>query len=125
MAKLTAQAIFDRVAKHLLRQGRRSWSTEAGGCAYRGNDGDKCAVGCLILDREYDEAMENRPVCELLDKGALPMRLAPHVGLLTILQMAHDGCDDQHFVPAILARLRNIATDHGLKRAVLRGYRVR
>ena len=51
------QAAFEHVAMHLLRQGKKSlrW----GHCAYRGDDGLKCAVGCLISDEDYDPAMDN------------------------------------------------------------------
>jgi hypothetical protein len=58
----TLQESFDTVVTHLLTQNARSWldtvGTE-GGCAYRGENGMKCAVGCLIDDKEYSPDLEN------------------------------------------------------------------
>lgn len=63
---MTDREIFERVRAHLLKQNARSGivvtdedgedSTE---CRYRGPDGMMCAVGCLITDEAYDEAMES------------------------------------------------------------------
>ena len=54
------QAVFDKVVKHLLTQKRRSESKR--GCAYRGEDGAMCAVGCLISDKAYDPEIEGHSV---------------------------------------------------------------
>jgi hypothetical protein len=51
------QEIFDKVAKHLLTQNRQAKGKT--GCAYRGDNGDKCAIGCLIPDEDYGPKMEN------------------------------------------------------------------
>jgi hypothetical protein len=40
--------VFERVRDHLLRQMGTSYMH--GTCAYRGEEGLSCAVGCLILD---------------------------------------------------------------------------
>lgn len=45
---MTAQEIFEKVAKHLLTQGCRA--EVMGSCKYLTGDGLKCAVGCLIPD---------------------------------------------------------------------------
>lgn len=43
------QEIYDKVCKHLAKQKTRAMNDGAGGgCAYRADDGKKCAVGCLI-----------------------------------------------------------------------------
>ena len=49
------QEVFDRVARHLLTQRRKSMIERSAGpvCAFRGVDGTKCAIGCLIPD-QYD-----------------------------------------------------------------------
>lgn len=54
---MTNQEIFDKVATHLLTQGKRS-ETVAGDCAYRGADGTKCAAGVLIADEFYRPEFE-------------------------------------------------------------------
>ncbi len=68
-------------------------------CAYRGVDGDMCAVGCLLADDEYNPGMENNSVMELADlfgttgmfrNLALPERLIPHAKMLEALQDLHD-----------------------------------
>ena len=93
------QTIFDRVAAHLLAQGRPSLSaTRLGVCAYRGENGLRCAVGCLIDDAHYSEALEGysvelgdvlRAVKSSLGLGLQP--LAPRTAdLLGDLQLLHD-----------------------------------
>jgi hypothetical protein len=54
---LSNQEIFDKVSKHLLTQMKKSMSGET--CLYRGPNGLKCAIGALIPDEFYDEAMES------------------------------------------------------------------
>ena len=53
---MTNQETFDRVAEHLLKQDAKS--LRHGACAYRGDAGFKCAVGCLISDDEYGPGIE-------------------------------------------------------------------
>lgn len=62
---MTAQVLFDTVADHLIAQGRKSMRVNDGGrrlCAYRGDDGCKCAIGVLIPDADYTEAMEGSSI---------------------------------------------------------------
>jgi hypothetical protein len=87
--KLTQQVVFDTVTAHLLNQMVPSKLKE-GVCAYRGAGGLQCAVGCLISDDEYDPAMEDMTVLDLLETGQLPKRLEEHVEFLSELQMIHD-----------------------------------
>lgn len=85
---MEAQEIFDKVTRHLERQGRRA--TIGGTCAYRGVMGTKCAIGVLIEDREYSCEMEGKAAVELWDEGLLPGRYGPHIDLLDYLQHIHD-----------------------------------
>lgn len=85
------QEIFNTVARHLLTQMKRSLHGQ-GKCAYRGDDGLKCAAGCLIPDAKYDVTFEG--------KSALSSTLAKtwkelgysciDVDLITDLQRLHD-----------------------------------
>ena len=50
------QTWFDTAARGLLAQGQRS--RKLGFCAYRGDDGKKCAIGFLIPDDRYEVGME-------------------------------------------------------------------
>ena len=105
----TKQEIFDHVAKHLLAQGTASLKENLTNgelsCAYRGDGGSMCAVGCLISDDEYHPDMEGTGVGALFDKekvsyptsGPLGVGilgpdhpLAEHVPLLEDLQQIHD-----------------------------------
>ena len=59
---MNRQEIYNTVAKHLLTQGVASRIERGPGtipaCMYRGPNGTKCAVGCLISDDEYKPELE-------------------------------------------------------------------
>ena len=91
------QTIFDRVAAHLLAQGRPSLSDiRLGACAYRGEDGLRCAVGCLIDDAHYREdteghSVQHRDVVQAVKNSLGLQHLAPRTAdLLGDLQHLHD-----------------------------------
>jgi len=67
----TDEEVFNYVKEFLLEQGEKSYSTKYG-CAYRGEDNRKCAIGCLILDEFYDEEFE----------GGLPNNIQSSKGYL-------------------------------------------
>lgn len=107
---MNKQQIFDTVVNHLAAQGKRAmrnmyaaekpdWfqdgSTEQMSCAYRGENGAKCAVGCLIPDYMYDPSMEGCTVNTLVDMEKIPTDLLPHINLLTDLQQAHDWAESR------------------------------
>ena len=53
--------VFNKVEAHLLAQGVRSIrKSKMYMCAYRGEGGLRCAVGCLIKDEFYHEDLEGR-----------------------------------------------------------------
>jgi hypothetical protein len=110
--RLYARGIFERCITHLLAQGRRSMvqlasdhaSRKKEACAYRGDDGLMCAVGCLIADEFYDAAsMESKSfdansVRHALRKSGVELDIRWYVGpycysmrsLLEKLQRLHD-----------------------------------
>jgi hypothetical protein len=108
---MNAQEIFDTVAAHLAKQGRPAVSDAAGGCAYRGDDGAKCAVGCLILDEEYSSKMEG-----LLISQVAPERLRSFLPLLENLQEAHD---ESMTGAEVLRVLKATAERHDISPAIL------
>jgi len=132
MINLTKQETFDKVAVHLIKQGKQSVSGYSGGCAYRGDNGLRCAVGALIPDDLYDDEMDNEGIGigSLCDENTgpygpkfpiFPRRL---FNLLQALQMAHDECDidtlDGSFdMYELIARLVEIGTRFNLKLEVL------
>lgn len=89
--------IFNYIVEHLRRQGKESKSTDHSGdqlCAYRGDGGTMCAVGCLIPDDEYRESYEGHGIHVLLSDyiphNSLYERLLPHEDMLGCLQHFHD-----------------------------------
>jgi hypothetical protein len=114
---MTAQEVFETVARHLLTQGRQSINAK-GHCAYRGAEGRMCAVGCLITDDEYAPVMDegnDGSVLGLQYKRLLPERLVGHVDLLTDLQRLHDAGASGTW----RERLTKLAHAHGLAMPVL------
>lgn len=132
---MTGQQIFDRVATHLIRQGRRS--LVAGICVYRGADGTRCAIGALIddnlmaaLNERTSGAANTMGLCSLLNDERikdlttplLPTDMTPAAGeyFLGELQDIHDNqyrCDRQMWPH----ELRRLADNYGLSAAAING----
>lgn len=107
------QDLFDRVATHLLRQGKRSMSSNGIECAYRGQNGLSCAVGCLIPDDAYHQGLEGLTATAKSIQDGLPFSV--NVDLLQRLQDVHDTTEP----PVWRNRLRDLAQDYDLKVTVL------
>lgn len=111
MEQLTAQEIFDKVYKHfIIDKNPRSISTTGATCYYRGPNGEKCAVGILIDDKDYNEYMEGHSMENLLTIDAydyIVWRIKPqfinHLDLLSFLQVAHDQPQSKNFYEFKLA----------------------
>jgi hypothetical protein len=116
---MNAQEIFDTVVNHLAQQGTQSMTQRADdhvdragdGCAYRGDGGTKCAVGCLIPDDAYNPRMENATVISLAERKELPVDLIEHVALLSQLQEAHDWSSSRS---ELILKLSDIAGAYNL-----------
>lgn len=67
---MNRQAVYDQVKAHLLTQGKRAMN-EVEECLYRGPNGTKCAVGCLIEDEHYFPGLEFRRVHHPAVRAAL------------------------------------------------------
>lgn len=100
----TRQEIFNQVAEHLMTQGAqsviRSKNLERI-CAYRGDGGLKCAIGCLIPDDYYSPDMEGAGVFEnvallrvLITVGIYHPGNALRLRFLLDLQDVHDESFD-------------------------------
>jgi len=116
----TRQEIFNQVAAHLMTQ--KAPALIAGECRYRGLDGQKCAVGCLIEDKYYNKEFEGTVVsilrpnlprqhgllnAALLASGVDIIRTSV-VTLLSELQQLHDNVDAEYWsdeLPVIADRL--------------------
>jgi hypothetical protein len=89
LEEATAQEVFDHVVNHLRKQGQRSLDRHGHWqCAYRGDNGLKCAAGCLIADDEYDASFEGNGW-----RGLFLEKLVPeaHIALIAQLQYVHDS----------------------------------
>jgi len=126
---MTNQEIFDKVAQHLLMQGRRSVD-QRGKCAYRGKGGDRCAIGCLIPDGLYLARMEGVSVvpllmsfpalCDGIGFEVLAWRVVigfreNRAWLLDDLQRVHDA----YAVDSWAGLLREIAAQHRLSAVIV------
>ena len=97
MNDMTPQEIFDKVVNHLRAQGAKSemdHPTEGPICAYRGDGGLMCAVGCLIPDLDYDPGMEETaaPYLAIFVEWSADDRQ-----LLEDLQQVHDRTQVEHW----------------------------
>lgn len=109
---LTAQQVFDTVAKHLFEQGSASKADRK--CLYRTADGRRCAVGVFIPSEAYCLDMEVKPVDDLIDEFKdVPAiaAMSPHRDLLRSLQQAHDGLMGWYSTAHMRDALRNAAGD--------------
>jgi hypothetical protein len=86
---MTKQRIFNKVVNHLLTQGKQS--VDGDHCRYYSQNGNKCAVGCLIGKKYYRGGMEGMTVGKLIDSYKLPEYFDTHVKLLCNLQRIHDS----------------------------------
>jgi hypothetical protein len=109
---MTDQEVFDHVVDHLRRQGRQSMTPDRTGrpiCAYRGNDGLKCAVGCLIPDAAYRPDIESWEATSEMVRPILD-RLGIDPELARDLQEIHDAA----LPPQWEGRFLDLAADYGL-----------
>lgn len=131
---MTNQQIFDKVATHLLKQGAKSQqhTGEQPTCAYRGENGMMCAVGCLIKDEDYRPAFEGYGVAAIpnykeqcnfdvkfladaLSKAEIDVNSSDTVLLLSELQQLHDQTAPSEWPE----RLRYVAIDWAFNTRVL------
>lgn len=110
---MTKQETFDTVIAHLRKQGKQS--REGSRCKYRGPNGLKCAVGCLIPDEQYSEWMEDFSLLDRRDGhktevGFVVEKLGHDVDLCQRLQWIHD----EFGVEAWEERFANLAEGLGL-----------
>lgn len=112
----TKQEVFDKVLKFMRKQGKQSKSR--GECKYRGPGGLKCAVGCLITEKQ----IKTHKVVEGTQASKLPNALVREmVGsmknaewFLNDLQNAHDAAD-RNFPSEFEERMHDVAERWGLK----------
>ena len=87
---MTVQEAFETMVRHLRKQGKRSENAN-GTCLYRGPDGLRCAVGCLIPDDQYKRSLEGKAVGFITKNVPALSDIEP--GILSEMQSIHDDCD--------------------------------
>ena len=90
---MTNQELFTRVKNHLLKQRAKSIDY-TGSCMYRGENGLKCALGCLIPEKKYKLEFEGEGPSK--DSGNDAIRKAcglrkNQIDLAISLQCIHDN----------------------------------
>lgn len=92
----TKQETFDTVVAHLRNQGCKS-EDDHGNCMYRGENGTKCAAGCLIPDDAYSPTLEGSGIFqrngEMSACGTILRELGHDLHLVSELQNVHDARD--------------------------------
>lgn len=106
------QIAFDLIVNHLRKQGKRSMRRDSEGrlgCAYRGDDGSKCAIGVLIPDSDYLPSFEGHeahytPIYDILEKYGY------FFGMCFDMQVVHDSVAPKDWEKAfeIIARMYNL-----------------
>lgn len=88
------QETFDVVVEHLRKQGAKALQCveDNTACAYRGEDGMKCAVGVLIPDDKYSSSFEGLTAEDTPIKKVLA-ELGHDIPLCKALQNVHDAFD--------------------------------
>lgn len=116
---LDLQTIFDTVSNHLLTQNQTAMI--GGSCRYRGDNGLKCAVGCLISDSDYCLEIEGviikdtdvsfgKTLKNILLRNQIDMEKLEVVSLLIDLQKIHDAVEPWNWK----VRLKSVAENHRL-----------
>lgn len=111
----TAQQVFDTTLHHLRKQGTAATAQNQDGrlrCAYRGENGTSCAIGCHIPDSLYLPEYEGRRASTLPMLEALS--LAEHKPLLNMLQGLHDVALTEYGLAAWECGMKNYAGNRGL-----------
>jgi hypothetical protein len=121
MNQLTNQQVFNRVAAHLLKQGRAAINND-GLCRYRALDGEQCAFGCIIPDELYDPIIEGRPATHLLQEKLFREQLGlinVDTRLIDKLQLAHDRTLRRYSIKEWREHMRGIAVIWSLSDEIL------
>lgn len=111
---MTAQEVFDKVMQGLAAQGfERSMNTLTNSCAYRGDEGRKCAAGLLIPDAEYAAEFEGRRFNVVIGAAGSVIDILQdeHLELILALQSAHDAGTSP---TEMVENVRDVAVKYGL-----------
>lgn len=77
---------FQKVKNHLLTQNKKSMDESGSLCRYRGVNGLKCAIGCLIPDEVYYSNLEGCSFLNIIKQK----EIKPFLNHLNI-ELMHNG----------------------------------
>jgi len=86
---MTNNEAFATIVNHLWNQKVPSFGFDQS-CKYRGENGLKCAIGCLITDAEYKPEMEFKSIKTIIRNYNVPSLNGIDLDMLTDLQNVHD-----------------------------------
>ena len=92
---ITTEEIYNKVSEHLLSMKNQSVD-EKDDCVYRGPNGSKCAIGCLIKDEFYSKDLETKSIDlhgrikEAVEKSIARKLTNNETRMLAALQALHD-----------------------------------
>ena len=94
---LTDQDIFDIAVNGVLKQNCQSRIGNR--CVYRGRNNTKCAVGHIILDKDYNPDMDSTTIkntsAEAIIRNTTELHdLVLHIDLIKDLQYWHDNLEE-------------------------------
>jgi hypothetical protein len=108
---LDKQKVVNFVSAKLKEQGCKSYDIYSG-CKYRYGK-LKCAIGHIIIDKEYCEEFEGLSVNDILNKISKSLKpfmdkslSSEDIKFFNILQSCHDGADDDNFYESFLSLLK-------------------
>lgn len=83
------QTLFNQSYQGVVRQGCASFNPKRGTCHYRDGKGNKCAIGHVIPDDQYQEEFESRRTQYVLDAIGIDPN-SKKARMLFDMQQAHD-----------------------------------
>lgn len=108
ITEASLQNIYNKICKHLEDQGRSS--KLSGSCFYQDGQGNKCAIGCLINDDEYDTSIEYKTTKQLIALLHIPID-NEREKFLNDMQILHDCSKNAE---ELIHKANYIATQYGL-----------
>jgi hypothetical protein len=116
------QAAFDKSVNGVLAQGCKSTTSEdnCSVCAYRGDDGARCAIGQLLTDEQIQKygikegATPDSFQEDLIEEMFPGVQGETALAFMTALQNAHDGAPGYNFKYDFWKRANDVAATYNL-----------
>lgn len=105
------QKTFNTIVDHLYKQGCASVN-DAGQCLYRGPNGTKCAIGCLIPDDIYTKSMEG---ISLVFIGLKFDCLTTKYVCMEMRRVHDDSKNASHYDDYLNERIMKVAREYNLE----------